>query len=147
MNEIEASADILYELLSDPFAIKVKLGLDKVCIPYASKTNDKQAHPGRRCKSTYFSDKQVKGWNTFIRKAQSQWSKDPTDTRSWSAMLQIAGCTTENLKHELINKWSHAFSVVSLPDTIQERLRSCQFNRRHLLMHRFNLWMIMCANY
>ncbi|KAK7076912.1 hypothetical protein SK128_000150, partial [Halocaridina rubra] len=35
MNESEASADTLYALLSDHFALKVKLGLDKVCIPSA----------------------------------------------------------------------------------------------------------------
>lgn len=35
MNEVRASIDILYELVSDHFTLKVTLGLDKVCGPTA----------------------------------------------------------------------------------------------------------------
>ncbi|KAK7070109.1 hypothetical protein SK128_015661, partial [Halocaridina rubra] len=135
MNELEASADILYELLSYYFALKVKLGVDKVCIPSARSRyklkNDQHreliskvsewykdykhavhdenqfyedllkiidfilVQAGGVSQSTYFADKQVKGWNTLLGKAHSLWSKDPNDTSSQSAMLQIAECTNE----------------------------------------------------
>ena len=41
-------------------------------------------------KSIYANDKVVQGWNKLLRKAQSNWSKNPGDNQSKETMMQIA---------------------------------------------------------
>ena len=149
MVSCEGCAEIVRDLLSDHFAIRVSLNIEKIVydksrkvyhlrddkiddfqekvsdwyenykynnghgndenkfyedlMTVVDKILDRPKQPelnesNNKPKSRYVDNKVVKGWCNLLRKAQSKWSKNPSDQKSKEIMLQIADCTTEMRK-------------------------------------------------
>lgn len=168
MVSCEGCAEIVRDLLSDHFAIRVSLDIEKIVYDKSRKVYhlkddktddfkkkvsewyktyknnnghgndenkfyedlmnvidkilDRPKQPEldncNRTKSRYVDDKVVKGWCKLMRKAQSKWSKNPSDHKSKEIMLQIADCTTEMRKNGRGKYWNRFLEEISFTKSL-----------------------------
>ena len=66
----------------------------------------------------YSDDKLVKGWCKVLRKAQSNWSKNPNDDHLKDVMLQIADCTLDMRKKARETHWNKFLEHISFTKSL-----------------------------
>ena len=71
-------------------------------------------------KPKYTDDKLVKGWSKLLRKAQSNWSKNPSDNKLKDTMLQIAECTSDIRKKARETYWNRFLERISFTKALGE---------------------------